>query len=1104
MKRFSGLLTALFFLPATIHSQTTGKIEGTVTDSANGQPIAGVQVTVDGTTLGNLTNAQGHYFVLNAPPGLRSLRYAYTGYAQAVVENVRIQAGHTVTVDAVMQMATIELEMIVFEGETEPMMPRDNVQTKQRVPSDFSESMPVNTLNDALALNAGVVQNDAGKFSIRGGRLGTEAIYIDGILVRAFSEQAYLSGKITSDNSPLVVGKNAVEEINVITGGFNAEYGQAQSGVVNIISREGAERLSGSVQVISDGIMPRQSDYGYNELSTSLSVPVPGLPGFSSIFLSAELTGMADISPSWHGGGGEGGFHGIDERFLGRLNGYLDQLGLFDPNSVTTRKIGVLDANWLEDGIQRLDRFDFANILWSDAGGDGLPDTRTVVPGDRWSSDGRTVDSDGVYASPNPVRLPGNSGDVTSLSGKFTWYARQGLKLLANHMRSRNQALYYGHENIFNSPGRRNSGERVETASTILGADLTLDQTAETSSNLILRASFYLNRQHGGALSASSYGRSTWGGWGMSNLSFIDEGRTGIDEFHQVTEGGEPAGNTYPTYNSGFLNAFASTFTPLPGQRGQDNPANPLLLFNESGLPVRLMNDREARVTLKADFDSQMHRYLRMKAGVEIQRMEADTRHFFYVGGPLQDTWSVRPKIYAAYAQNRLDLGDFVLDAGLRFDYFDPAASFPSVLGEALASDPRRSAEKKYKLSPRLEVGFPVSDRSQLRLSYGIFTQVPAFSDFYSLMGRDVQQDLASDNINNYFGNSRLDLPYTTMFEAGFTSLLSENVSLDFVGYNKNDRGNIAYRWLTPAQLLDLAGDAGRASTRFGKNLFVATNGDQGNVKGFDITFRRRLSGFWSAQASYSLTFARSSASDPQEFARAFGRQIIRDPVTGKDKNPEPPSAQSPTDDDQTHSVNLQGSLELPPGFLGDRLIGRLLANSSAFLTWHFHSGRPFTTVDQLGNLATGENNNSRTRSVRYANLRLTRRLLVGASRRLSLFVEIMNLLGDRNLKPSMINPTTGQPGVDAYLLGELERTITSFTTTPEPVPVAVEAARGELSADPAERLALAEIRDINGNGLVEYPETLALRLAALMAAMDNPLAYLRPREVRLGVRLDF
>lgn len=1097
------LLTTIMLLvlahSATAFAQSTGKIEGIVTNGETGAPMEGAQVTVMGTTLGNITNSEGYYFVLNVPPGTRSLRINFTGFTPAVVEGIQVMAGNTSRVNAAMQMAVIQLEMLVILADPEPMVPRDNVQTKQRLQSDFSSSMPVNTLGEALSLKAGVMLDDAGRFSIRGGRLGKEAVYIDGILVRAYSEQSYLSDKVSSDNSPLVVGKNSVEEVNVITGGFNAEYGQAQSGVINIISREGADKLGGAVQLISGGAMPRSSDYGYNELSGELSVPV-GLPRFSSLFLSTELRGMADSNP----GTGDGGFRGIDQRFLGRLNGYLDQLGLYDQSSLAARKVGVLDANSAEPGIQRLDRHSFANIGWSDSNGDGLPDLRTLTPGDNFDSGSRTLNNSGVFSQPNPARLPGNSGDIYSLTGKFTWYASGKLKLLANHMSSRNQRIYYQHENIFNAPARRNPAERVRTSNTIVGADINLAQSANRSSNLILRASFYANNQHGGALTPGSYGRSTIGGFGFGSLEFIDEDRTELGQIYQASEGLEPDGSSYPLYNSGFLNPFASTFTPLPGLRGQDNPANPLLLFNQSGLPLRLVNDRESRLTLKADYDGQLHRYVRFKSGVEMQRMKIDSRHFFYVGGPLQDAWHVEPKLYSGYAQNRLDLGDLVLDTGIRLDAFDPSASFPSVPGEVRPADPRFEPEIKYELSPRIEVGFPVTDRSQLRLSYGTFSQVPAFSDYYSLLSRDIQQDLASDNINNYFGNGRLDIPRTTAFEAGLTNLLTEDIVLDFVGYNKDITGNVAYRWLTPAQLLDLAGDTGRASTRFGKNLFVATNGDHGNIKGFDISFSRRHKGLWSASASYSLTFARSTASDPQEFARAYGRQIIRDPITGRDKNPEPPSQKTPMDTDQTHSLNIQARLTLPADFLKDSWANRFLARTDAFLTWHFHSGRPFTVVNRQGNLLTGENNNSRTESVSFANLRVSRHFPLSEYRRLGVFLEVMNLFNRRNISAGRVNLTTGQPGIDRYLLGELENTLTSFTTAPEPVTVAREAERSELSPNPAERMILARIRDINGDGLVEYTETFALRTAALLAAMDNPRSYMRPREVRLGIRLDF
>ena len=469
-----------------------------------------------------------------------------------------------------------------------------------------------------------------------------------------------------------------------------------------------------------------------------------------------------------------------------------------------------------------------------------------------------------------------------------------------------------------------------------------------------------------------------------------------------------------------------------------------------------------------------------------------------------QDLYSVEPTLAAAYAQNRLDLGDLVLDAGVRVDYFDPAADFPQVIGEASPGDSRYRAERLYTFSPRLEVGFPVTDKSQLRLSYGVFTQAP-FDDMYGLMNRDIQQDLGGDNVNNYFGNGRLDIPRTTAFEAGFTWLATENLYFDFVGYNKDIRGNIAYRWLTPEQLLDLGGVTGREQTRFGKNLFVATNQDQGNIRGMDLSLSRRFNGWWSAGGSYSLSFARSTASDPQEFARAFGKQIIRDPLTGQDRNPAPPSGQTPTDLDQTHSANFTFSLDVPRDFSSGNLAGRMLASGGAYFTWRWHSGRPYTLVNSQGYLATGENNAGRTKAFQAANLRIMKKFPLGAGRRLSIFAEIMNLFDRANVASSMVNPTTGQPGVDAYLLGELAGRINAFTTPPAGRTVAEEAsANPEFSSDPAERLLVASIRDINGDGIVEYPETFALQLAGLLAAMDDPTAYLRPREVRFGVRVDF
>ncbi len=76
-----GLMLALLATgSAFAQALNTAKVEGVVRDADTGQPLAGVQVVIEGTRLGNVTNSDGYYFVLNASPGRRSVTFSYTGY----------------------------------------------------------------------------------------------------------------------------------------------------------------------------------------------------------------------------------------------------------------------------------------------------------------------------------------------------------------------------------------------------------------------------------------------------------------------------------------------------------------------------------------------------------------------------------------------------------------------------------------------------------------------------------------------------------------------------------------------------------------------------------------------------------------------------------------------------------------------------------------------------------------------------------------------------------------------------------------------------------------------------------------------------------------
>ena len=235
-------------------AQTYGKIEGVVRNKDTGGPLDGVQIVIQGTRLGNVTNEDGYYFILNVPVGLRTVNFSFTGFKPVNVVDVRIPAGNTITVNAEMSAQVVGLEAITIVGEAQPLMTRDNVQTRQNLESEMINTTPATALEDLLVLQAGVVVDPSGNLSLRGGREGEEALYVDGVLAKAQNELQGVEDRGLVDNdgageiNPLVVANDAMEEVSLITGGFQAEFGNAQSGMINIVTKEGGTEFAGRLQ----------------------------------------------------------------------------------------------------------------------------------------------------------------------------------------------------------------------------------------------------------------------------------------------------------------------------------------------------------------------------------------------------------------------------------------------------------------------------------------------------------------------------------------------------------------------------------------------------------------------------------------------------------------------------------------------------------------------------------------------------------------------------------------------------------------------------------------------------------------------------------------
>ncbi|MCZ6701800.1 MAG: TonB-dependent receptor, partial [Ignavibacteria bacterium] len=204
---------------------TTGKITGKAIDKKTGELLPFVNITIGGTNLGAATDIDGNYVILNIPPGKYNIKAQYIGYQSVLVENVSVSIDLTTTIDFELSESAVELEEVVVQG-VQGLLKKDITSSQSSVTSDQIESLPVSELDDIIQLQAGVTRDADGGFHIRGGRTTEIAYWVNGISIT----DAY-------DNSRgIQIDNNSIQELQVISGTFNAEYGNAMSGIVNTVT----------------------------------------------------------------------------------------------------------------------------------------------------------------------------------------------------------------------------------------------------------------------------------------------------------------------------------------------------------------------------------------------------------------------------------------------------------------------------------------------------------------------------------------------------------------------------------------------------------------------------------------------------------------------------------------------------------------------------------------------------------------------------------------------------------------------------------------------------------------------------------------------------
>jgi len=903
-------------------SGTAGKIAGRVTDAQTGEPLPGANVVIEGTTMGAPTDGTGAYAILNVPPGVYTVKASMMGFQDVRIQNVKVSIDLTTTVDFKLGETVLEVAAPVTVTAERPVVQKDMTSALSSVSSEQIKALPVTEVRDVLQLQVGLVKDPFGGLHVRGGRSGEINYQIDGITVTD-----------TYDGSIGVEVENAmVQELQVISGTFNAEYGNAMSGVINIVTREGGAKYSGQINTWVGDYIPNPDD-------TVFAVVQPRGTRRAD-FQSPDPASVKRLRPL----NGYNRILNFQGTFSGPVPGLGDKVNFF----VTGRYYDT--RGW------------FYGQRWFTPQGIFLGDTANVPKNLR-----------GEFLA----EVPMNPFRKFSAEGKIAWRVRPTIKVAYTLFWNDNKFKYYDHFFKYTPDALLN---RFEKGFTHIGT-----WTHVLSANTFYEAKltrFSTDYKH---YLYSDPEKVLKGQEKLAQVRYIRD-RTDTTRYYVDPKG--PKGYVHPD----------SLIQPAPYS------------FARAGTPASHVFRNTSYTVGKVDFTSQVTKTHQMKTGAELRLYDLSLEEFEVIpkvrGGqpivpfepdipplsyPNHNRFQHNPIEFAAYAQDKMEFKDLIVNIGVRFDLFEPdgvvlrdesdpnindpfkpehryknwAPGVPdSLLVEYTAAERAKfwykDATVKTQVSPRLGMAYPITDRGVIHFSYGWFFQVPTFEWLYANPDLEVPR---TSGLSTIIGNADLKPQRTVMYEVGLQQQLSEDIGMDVTLFYRDIRDWVGTGPLIPTAI---------PSVQYTK--FV--NLDYSNVRGITLSLNKRYSNYFSANLDYSFMVAEGSNSDP------------RDAFNAARAGEEPRIQLIPLGWDQTHTLNA--TVTLGTESWRASLIGR------------YWSGTPYTPRFAVGTIAgagtfTGLRVNSARKPDTYTlDLRLYKSFTVGTLRP-AVFVNIFNLLDRRN-----------------------------------------------------------------------------------------------------------
>ncbi|MFH1688211.1 MAG: TonB-dependent receptor [bacterium] len=898
LKLIPFITVLLLLLGSTAFGSVVGKITGQVTDKETLDPIVGATVTVQGTTMGAVADAEGMYTILNVQVGTYTLVVSAVGYATLEIANVHVSADLASYQDPMMTTQAADIGTVIKVTAEAPMVIPDKVASVQIITAEEIQAMPTRGFEDVVGIQSGVVaaiqsfrggrsnrdQTNSPELYLRGGRPSEVAYYVDG-----FSQQDPLTGTSTGN-----VGNNAIKEVSVVAGGFPVEYGHVTSGIVNVVTQSGSDDLEGTVEVVTD------QKYDRNWYSAQLGGPVPGLDK-GHFFGSVERRWQRDRGPSSHNDflpdspdrlpsnwlSGWSYTGKLDYDFTDKMklalsiNGSRDEWQRFQ----LTRLFAPEHMQYFKD--QNLGLNAKLNHTISDKTFFNLSVSHFVT--ERFSGDG--VYRDDIMAYGRPGGNPTNDREA-----------------LFRSWDNPNTPIEYAYDTIYTIiPDSLADIDSSHTPWDTLWVQTPDTTNIEYVTNRWVRTdSVIVDSMIGGQVVLDDLGRP------VQVIHYTDS------VSYNFVEGGDEA----QVYNR-----YVKRKSSYYGFKGD------------------ITSELSKNHTVKAGFEFNRHTLrfydhrdvIQVWQGVGPGTRDANRYGYDEWGNESDDEgWmneAKHPFDLAFYLQDRIEMQGLIVTAGLRFDIFDYSGKRlrnpdnplnPDSLGmgshaaddgtsQTLEEADLMDSETFTRLSPRLGVAFPVSDRTQMRVSYGQFYQRPDLQNLY--VGFDFLKLQIRPGSGYYteVGNPNLEPPKTTAYEVGISHQLGDNTSFDV---------NMFYR--------DVSGLV--QAVRNGPVGFFV-NQDYGTIKGMEFNLKMRRTQNMMFDLKYTLSYASGTGSFNTE-----SRNVSWQASTA-------PKQTAPLEYDQRHAIAAIYDYRLGPKQgpkIGDTYI---LENFGINFIAQAQSGLPYTPM---------------------------------------------------------------------------------------------------------------------------------------------------------------